>query len=993
MGPRPCPESSVLEMGFDERTELPTQLLVSVKMPKLDLLDQVGLYICDLRMHITFEQKYYHHVHLPYAVQVNAGSAKYSRATSTLRVTLKVDLDICLEASRECPAMLGPGDHEKVRPRLKFEPGGTDEAECVAEQTVDSELANGPVENVNDQGQATDFHDGEFLGSACIDRRELVSGKRIRLVGLQAMPALNGQTGILVEYDNADCKWVVQMDDMDLSTYVKPCNLQLYVQEVETPLVMSFFGEHDGVATKWHALSETNRTCITRALATSLRRCCEGKACPLQFCAERVTRHYGGVAEDGSDGGDCVEELALVVAGPIFTELTDKIASVFATLSKKVSDVVFHTGTVERNQCPLTPGVFRKAYSRYLATQASHQPSSNTTSPENSVLTRLAASDARRLAGVLDPAHGVAWKDIGQAEKSSLLILARSRLTGMMRRLRGGVLADLCLIDYHEDWGCGDGDESFHGLCLQGHVPLSQSKELADLLRVLFERVSDLAVEVATFGDARRFDFFAIRTKMEFICQSCGEPIRANDAQYIAVHRSRAGCPAERPCIGGRICLKCEVDFLEPLYHVMPRPHSSSVERISGGRTQSDEICEFRWPPGAIRKPLPGVVNLHDSHPDVTCSCCKLHVGRGPVWKCAHRLDHQECDRCHVALASERDPSHVFIKMKTFGGGLQHMFPVLRDVRDCHLKMPRGADLFVVPSSDAEDRWNQWMYQYFEAVGAARTPPPPRPLRCSSRPQQVESLHEQGPRILLVKDFLSPEECDHFIRLGMVSLRPGVDRGPMQSASGMLRAEDKEVDSIVADVEARIGALVGISPHEDEDEINLVFRPESTEEDDAFVGSQTVVNIHLDARLGRPFTAATVLVYLNDVEFGGGTVFPCVAQSSTVRDAYAQAFVDGCEFLDGSTREGSPRNEYLFSIAETVARGGAESGGLVTVPTRGTAVAFWTINPRGSAADPWASWEREPHAWHGGVRVSRGGRGKWLLQKFKELPMNLRKNI
>ena len=34
----------------------------------------------------------------------------------------------------------------------------------------------------------------------------------------------------------------------------------------------------------------------------------------------------------------------------------------------------------------------------------------------------------------------------------------------------------------------------------------------------------------------------------------------------------------------------------------------------------------------------------------------------------------------------------------------------------------------------------------------------------------------------------------------------------------------------------------------------------------------------------------------------------------------------------------------------------------------------------------WSRWRRDPLAWHGGLRVREGGIGKWILQKFKELP-------
>ena len=43
-----------------------------------------------------------------------------------------------------------------------------------------------------------------------------------------------------------------------------------------------------------------------------------------------------------------------------------------------------------------------------------------------------------------------------------------------------------------------------------------------------------------------------------------------------------------------------------------------------------------------------------------------------------------------------------------------------------------------------------------------------------------------------------------------------------------------------------------------------------------------------------------------------------------------------------------------------------------------------------AASPTWETWEREPLAWHGGVRVLPGGNGKWILQKFKELEAGVR---
>ena len=85
----------------------------------------------------------------------------------------------------------------------------------------------------------------------------------------------------------------------------------------------------------------------------------------------------------------------------------------------------------------------------------------------------------------------------------------------------------------------------------------------------------------------------------------------------------------------------------------------------------------------------------------------------------------------------------------------------------------------------------------------------------------------------------------------------------------------------------------------------------------------------------------------------------------------------------------------MLRVADTAIRHGMQLDntlgrepvpGLMTQASRGTAVVFWTLNPRGPVDQPWQAWEREPLSWHGGVGVTSGGVGKWILQKFVELP-------
>jgi hypothetical protein len=54
--------------------------------------------------------------------------------------------------------------------------------------------------------------------------------------------------------------------------------------------------------------------------------------------------------------------------------------------------------------------------------------------------------------------------------------------------------------------------------------------------------------------------------------------------------------------------------------------------------------------------------------------------------------------------------------------------------------------------------------------------------------------------------------------------------------------------------------------------------------------------------------------------------------------------------------------------------------GVSVRPQRGAACVFWTMDAAGVDAS----------SWHNGARVASGGGGKWICQKFKELPLEHR---
>ena len=105
--------------------------------------------------------------------------------------------------------------------------------------------------------------------------------------------------------------------------------------------------------------------------------------------------------------------------------------------------------------------------------------------------------------------------------------------------------------------------------------------------------------------------------------------------------------------------------FCQLLYEITPRQQRSLDTAAL--------LVGLRWDPASVRRPLTGSVNDHPSHLGITCGRCGKAWEDGPVWKCAYRLDYQECDKCHEKHDTDRINDHIFIKVRTSGGGLGHM--------------------------------------------------------------------------------------------------------------------------------------------------------------------------------------------------------------------------------------------------------------------------------------------------------------------------------
>lgn len=207
----------------------------------------------------------------------------------------------------------------------------------------------------------------------------------------------------------------------------------------------------------------------------------------------------------------------------------------------------------------------------------------------------------------------------------------------------------------------------------------------------------------------------------------------------------------------------------------------------------------------------------------------------------------------------------------------------------------------------------------------------------SLRPR-MEVLDEDA-RIFMFHNFLTPEECDHLISLaepklarsGVVAAEDGHSEiSNVRTSHGMFL--ERGHDPIVADIERRIArwTLLPVGNGEGLQVLRYQEKQEYAGHFDFFFDSEGVKNG------GNRY--ATVLMYLNDVEEGGETVFPNVP---------APNGVNGPEFSECARHN------------------------LAAKPKKGNAVLFHSIKPSG---------ELERRSMHTACPVIKGV--KWSAPKW-----------
>ncbi|CAE7604854.1 P4H4 [Symbiodinium pilosum] len=192
----------------------------------------------------------------------------------------------------------------------------------------------------------------------------------------------------------------------------------------------------------------------------------------------------------------------------------------------------------------------------------------------------------------------------------------------------------------------------------------------------------------------------------------------------------------------------------------------------------------------------------------------------------------------------------------------------------------------------------------------------------------------------------------------------------------------------MSEMQQRVAELTGIPIHEQEINPFLKFDQPSNAN---IQGDELSIGLHLDVNGGFPHCVCSVIIYLNEVEKGGRTVFPCAAVPSMGEDAEeaARSLALG-QALAGAGHTHTSHSRVAETLAEEAAelvrRANGSQGrpaGLRVAPQRGAALCFFTLQSDSSSFVP------DPSSWHGGAAVA-GCVGKWTLQIFKEVPFSHR---
>jgi len=137
----------------------------------------------------------------------------------------------------------------------------------------------------------------------------------------------------------------------------------------------------------------------------------------------------------------------------------------------------------------------------------------------------------------------------------------------------------------------------------------------------------------------------------------------------------------------------------------------------------------------------------------------------------------------------------------------------------------------------------------------------------------IDQLNYQ-PRIFRVKDFLTDEECEHLISTAKDRLRPcnEISAGVNRTGWGLFFREGEENHKVVRGILDRMKQYVPVTS---ESEVMQVMRYQDGEETSAHFDYFNPLTPNGAMKIGiYGQRIATFLMYLNEVEEGGATIFP-----------------------------------------------------------------------------------------------------------------------
>lgn len=185
----------------------------------------------------------------------------------------------------------------------------------------------------------------------------------------------------------------------------------------------------------------------------------------------------------------------------------------------------------------------------------------------------------------------------------------------------------------------------------------------------------------------------------------------------------------------------------------------------------------------------------------------------------------------------------------------------------------------------------------------------------------------------------------------------------------------EEERSYLEDINARISSLTGSPPHKDEVVLVGMLTPGGS---DGAISDH--LGLHVDTNAAE-WRFCTVIIYLSSVSDGGETVFPAaVSDNLPTEDEEVAVEAAGRLLSLGIDHTDRAETREAASAAKELLNAASMGTGLKMKPEEGSACVFWTRRDDG---------EIDCHSWHGGAPVPTGGL-KWTLQKFKEVPLDVR---